>query len=238
MIIGSVPYYNALPLTANLKLKYKVKKYSPTDLVGALLNAEIGLGLVPVYSILKQGLCSYPQAGLIGCDGEIKSVKMFAKNNIELVKAKTIYFDKDSQTAVRLAKIILNEHVKNISYQEISFEKRSEADVQMLIGDKALFFDNPNYRYWDLGTLWKEMTGHGFIFACWASQNPLDASLIQELKTAKVPSQKIPEILTDIEPQKRKIIQNYLQKNIIYDLSDSLKKGHEEFRGLVEKLKL
>jgi len=119
MIIGSVPYSNAIPLTA--ALKQPIKKFTPTQLVKALRDDEIDMGLIPIYSAIKNGWHLYPEAGLIGCDGEVKSVRFFIKDDIELSRARTIYFDRESQTATCLAKIILKEHIKNISYQERYF---------------------------------------------------------------------------------------------------------------------
>lgn len=237
MIIGSVPYYNAIPLT--LALRQPIKKFTPVELVSALLKNEIDVGLIPVYSAIKNGWRLYPEAGLIGCDGEIKSVGFFIKENIkDLSEIQTLAFDEDSKTAVSLARLILKMRFKkNLSaLKEIPFKDSHLADAKLLIGDRALFFSDPSYRYEDLGALWKQETDFGFVFACWASKRPLTENEIQTLKDAKRDSQKYLEgYLEKFEPKKAEILKNYFESFVVYEYTPALAQGLSKYMALLTK---
>lgn len=227
MIIGSVPYYNAIPLT--LALKQPIKKFTPTGLVDALLKDEIDVGLIPVYSAVTNGWHLYPEAGLIGCDGEVKSVGFFIKEQIkDLGEIQTVSFDQDSKTAVNLARLIFKmRYQKDLrTLKEIPFENSHEADAKLLIGDKALFFSEPGYRYEDLGKLWKQEMGLGFVFACWTAKRPLTEIEIQILKNAKRDSPKyLEDYLKTLDPKEANILRDYFQSYVVYELTPSLEKG-------------
>lgn len=227
MIIGSVPYHNAIPLT--LAMKQPVKKFTPAQLVDALLKGEIDVGLIPVYSAVRNGWHLYPEAGLIGCDGEIKSVGFFIKEQVkDLGEIQTISFDQDSKTGRNLARLMFKmRYGKDLrTVREIPFENSYEADAKLLIGDKALFFSEPGYRYEDLGKLWKQAMGLGFVFACWTAKRPLTEIEIQILKNAKRDSQKhLEDYLKTLDPKEEKILRDYFQSYVVYEFTPPVEKG-------------
>ena len=168
MIIATVPYINALPLTAFLTTN--TVKIPPAQMIAQLLSGKVDVALVPVFSCLKHGLHMYPNAGIIGCDGTVKSVGFFTKPHItDLSQIKSIYLDRESQSSVYLARIILKKYyaLDLDLIENHHFDNSDEADAQLLIGDKALFFKAtqrlPSTQYWDLGEIWKQKTGSGFI---------------------------------------------------------------------------
>lgn len=236
--MGSVSYSNSLPLTYTLD--HLCSKGTPAELTQKILNHELDLALLPVASILKHNLQAYPQAGLIGCDGFVKSVGFFTRDHIQsLDDIQTVYLDIESKTSVLLAQIILKRYFKrNLkSIQHVSLADCHKADAQVLIGDKALFFSEPGYQYHDLGQLWKDYTGKGFIFACWASQKPLSRLVIEQLDQAKHEGLRHLEDLakTQIEKSKQSLTLDYWKNNIIYNLNDSLKGGFEIFEKCVRE---
>lgn len=236
--IGSVAYLNSLPLT--YALPQVCVKASPSELTEKILNDELDVALLPVASILQNQLQAYPDAGLIGCDGTVKSVGFFTRPHIEnLDDIQTLYLDTESRTSVLLAQLVLkrflNRNLKSI--QLVPFANCHLADAQVLIGDKALFFSEPGYRYYDLGELWKQHTQHAFLFACWASKKPLPRSVISELVQARQSGlANLSKIAaTQIDAPRRQQVLEYWQNNIIYELSDSLKKGFETFERLLRE---
>jgi len=240
MKIGTVPYYNCLPLTAGLG--DKLITLPPRDLTAALLNDEIDVGLIPTYSILKHNLHAFPEAGLIGCDGAVKSVGFFIRDVFkDLDDIETIYFDAESQTSVELAKIILHKlYGRNLrSIKALPLENICQADALLLIGDKALFFHEPGYKYWDLGALWKQLTGVGFIFAAWASKRLLKPDEFQTLLQSKQHGLANREqLLNNVPTQKRDVLSKYLQENIIYNDTPELRRGYELFRDYLNEMNL
>lgn len=233
MILGTVPYLNALPLTSALPDDILVMSLSPTELSNALFSGKITAGLIPAYSIIEHDLNAYPEAGLIGCDGEIKSVGFFTRDHItDLAQIDTIYFDQESQSSVRLAQILLakmfNRNLKSI--KTVPLTESHQADALMLIGDKALFFKEDGYCYWDLGHLWKELTGFGFVFAVWASLRPLPQKILDTLTTARRNGwEALPSWLAAPQTPRDKIANRYVQNHVVYEYTDSLKNGFDQY---------
>ena len=232
--VGSVPYYNARPLTHRLKDQVEMSYYAPANLVHAILEGECDLGLVPSFAAIKNDLHTYPEAGLIGCDGRVSSVGFFLKKDGPKIEdIDSLYLDTESNTSARLSQILLQElfgrNLKSIKF--VSEENAFEADAQLLIGDKALFFRESNYDYVDLGELWKQLTGHGFVFACWASREPLSMDTIKMLIESKEwGMENISSLLDDIPEARKSLVEEYLRKDIMFDYTDALRAGFEEYK--------
>lgn len=241
MKIGSVPYYNALPLVAKLPKTVELISLPPKKLTQALLNQEIDVGLIPAFAVLKHDFYAYPEAGLIGCHGPVQSVGFFTKNKIPLSEIETLYLDNESETSVHLGKIILNKlYNRNLrSLQEVNLKNCTDADAQLLIGDKALFFQESDYQYWDLGQLWHDLTGMGFLFATWASRRPLKPHEIDLLKEAKLTGLKNKKELipNDLPQAKQEILKNYLTQAITYEFTQNIQTGFELYQDCLKNLK-
>lgn len=229
MIIATVPYINALPLTAFLSAT--TLRVPPAQMIEHVLSGKVDVALIPVFSCLKHELHMYLDAGIIGCDGTVKSVGFFTKSHItDLSQIKSIYLDRESQSSAYLARIVLKKfysldlnHIENHH-----FDNRTEADAQLLIGDKALFFDDLNYTYWDLGEIWKQKTGHGFIFAAWASKSPLSDAEISKLTQAKNTGlKKRANIIKNFPLEQQPLLKEYFEKNILYTPTPELNAGLE-----------
>lgn len=232
MRIATVPYLNCLPLVVHLESP--PLQIPPSRLAEALLNDQVDVALMPTVSILKNNFYAYPQCGLIGCDGEVKSVGFFLKNSVgDLSQIKTIYLDQESATSVRLGEIILREvfHRELNAITMTPLTKRNEADAQLLIGDKALFFETPNYFYIDLGTLWQKLTNTGFMFACWAAKRPLtlaEQATLTQAKTRGLETRS--QWVEQCVVKDRMALLNYLTHNIIYTDTPRILAGFEKFK--------
>ena len=235
--IGTVPYLNSLPLTHFLEPK--PTQATPAHLSQLLVTGNIDVGLLPVFSGITQNLYLYPELGLIGCHGRVASSGFFVKNHIDsLADIKSIYWDKESKSSVAMAKIMLKRYfghaTKNLTV--LDFETRHEADAQLLIGDKAFDFSEPSYQYFDLGELWKQKTGHGFVFACWTSKQPLAETDRQTLLLARDQGlEKRDEIIRSFPKDKQQKLKTYFYENIHYRLSPELEKGLMLYKQLIQE---
>lgn len=229
MIVATVPYINALPLTAFLNAK--TVKIPPAQMIEQVLSGKVDVALIPVFSCLKHELHMYPDAGIIGCDGSVKSVGFFTKSHInDLSQIKSIYLDRESQSSLYLARIVLKKYyaLDLDLIENFHFDNCANADAQLLIGDKALFFETPNYTYWDLGEIWKQKTGHGFIFATWASKKELSNAEISELTLAKNTGlEKRADIIKNFPLGQQCLLEEYFEKNILYTPTLELNAGLE-----------
>ena len=231
MIIGTVPYLNGLPLTYYIPQTEHVIPLTPAELGPALLSGKIDVALMPVYSILRHNLHMHPAAGVIACDGAVRSVGLFTRPLIKNISdIKSLYLDQESRTSVHLAKILLKKYY-NKSLYDLEFfhhDNRDLADAQVLIGDKALFYDHESTfnQFWDMGDLWKEHTGTGFMFACWASKDKLSASDINTLTQAKeMGLANLDEIVETLPHAQQYIVTDYYKYNMVYDPTPSIKEG-------------
>lgn len=237
MIIATVPYINALPLT--FFLRGKILKIPPSQMLERLLSNHVDVALMPVFSCLKHKLNMYLDAGIIGCNGMVKSVGFFTKPHIsDLSQITSIYFDRESLTSVHLAKVIMKKfyHLDLDKIENHHFDNRKDADAQLLIGDKALFFKNSNHTFWDLGDIWKQNTGFGFIFATWASKRKLSDAEISELTHAKnVGLEKRNEILKNFPLEQHPLLREYFKKNIVCAPTPELIAGMELYQSCLQE---
>lgn len=241
MIIGTVPYLNALPLTKNLTRD--MIKMAPSELPVALLNGSVDVALLPVHAIIKNKLRMHPDAGIIGCYGAVKSVGFFTRSYInDLGEIRSVYLDTESLTSAYLAKIMLKKFY-DISLYDLEFfhdDNRQMADAQVLIGDKALFhdFDRNPCRFWDMGSLWQQHTGAGFMFACWASKRTLTPDEIKELTQARDWGiAHLDAVCADVTAEERSAVKNYLSDNIVYKTTPKIKLGLKLYKEYLAEYK-
>lgn len=238
MKIGVVPYINALPLVYGLE--DSLVPIVPAKMPKALESGQVDVALMPVFGIIKNNFYMHPQAGIIGCDGPVKSVGLFTRSYVQnLEQIQTIYMDQESLTSVYLTKVILKEYIQKSLYDLEFFhhDKRDLADAQLLIGDKALF-QKPveGGQFFDLGEVWKQHTGHGFVFASWASKRPLCIQEIQALQNARhMGLQNIDAIVQKQPYNQQELSQSYLTESIHYHLDDNIKAGFQKYYELISK---
>ena len=115
-----------------------------------------------------------PELG-IGCDGRVMSVLLISRYPLHGLSGKRVKLTKESASAANLTRLIFKEYAI-LADIEAGVVRRPEdlasADAGLVIGDAALsssWQENPEFPYiYDLATLWKEMTGHPFVFGLWA----------------------------------------------------------------------
>lgn len=243
MRVATVPYLNTLPLVSFLSspVNYAV----PAQLAYLLNNDLVDVALMPVYSILQNEFYAYPELGLIGCDGAVKSVGFFTKPSVSsLAQIRSLYLDIESATSIRLAQILLTKFyfLDWTRLKFLSFDEKEQADAQVLIGDKALFPETPcDYKFWDMGDLWKQHTGQGFVFACWASKKKITPTDLDFLDKAKKHGTKEISALVrklDKTSMQKQVIEDYLTHSIHYEFSESLKNGFALYENFLRELQI
>ncbi|MFA0736065.1 MAG: hypothetical protein OGMRLDGQ_002565, partial [Candidatus Fervidibacter sp.] len=173
MVIGSVPYLNAVPLTWALhKIGFRGTLVfgTPAQLSSWLEGGKIDAGLVPIAEYLR-GVGGGIVAGVaLASDGAVRSVLLVSK--VPIFQIETVAVDRGSRSSVMLLKLLLAERYGNAPVlfpTEPNLEAMlSIADAALLIGDAALLAQvNPRWQVTDLGQEWKELTGLPFVFAAW-----------------------------------------------------------------------
>lgn len=238
--IGAVPYINALPLTYFFQPKSSLIFQAPAILEEMILEKKLDIALCSsITSFKNPSLIPLWDCGIIQSNGPVKSVCFFYKEKFKKPwEVESIGFTPDSKTSVALLRIIFKKLWLKDSTKLAS--DNNDPDGFLEIGDKALFFDKPGYTICDLGEVWKNWTGFPFIYAFWMSQKKIENSLKEKLVQARSEGlQKIEEIIQSIDiNQDKKLIYEYLTKNINYELHNNSLKGLDLFRKYCTELKL
>jgi len=204
----------------------------PANLVNALQNDQIDIGLIPVAALV--GLDNYQIVSdyCIGTEGEVASVCLFS--DVPMEQIDTVILDYQSRTSVLLCKLLFEKHwnkpVRFIEAHDESYLESIKGNVAgLVIGDRALK-SRTKYNYiYDLGQGWKEMTGLPFVFAVWVSLNPLNEKFLRSFNLA---NQEGLAHLNEVASQANFSDYNvayYFSHNISYILSIEHKKAMELF---------
>ncbi len=183
--VGAVSYLNTKPLIygfehGKMEDELDLVIDYPANIASHLINNRIDIGLVPVAVIPSLKEHHIISDYCIACDGEVASVCLFS--DVPLAEIKTILLDYQSRTSVALLKILLKEYW-HIEPQLVAGKENYEKDISgttagLVIGDRALTQRAKAKYIYDLGSVWKDMTGLPFVFAAWVSNKPVAQSFI------------------------------------------------------------
>ncbi len=202
--IGKIPYANLFPIFYVLERKCDCTSYEFIEGVPSVLNKMLRAGEIdisPSSSIeyLKNpSLYQIIEGHSVSSRGNIGSIFLFSKKNIEKLNNSVVHVSFQSETSVALLDIILKKfYGVQCKLQVSQAPENSGADAFLLIGDDALKYkargnrqeatgdkhQNPiacslspiAYRLlvYDLGGLWYERTGLPFVFALWIARKDL-----------------------------------------------------------------
>lgn len=174
--IVAVRYLNTAPLIEGLgKVRGLELRTAAPAAIGALVakgDADVGLASVIDAITIHPALAMIP-AGMIGCDGPTRTVRVFSR--VPFAEVRRLHADSESHTSIALARVILarcfgaTPEVEEFPACEIGRGGRLP-DTILLIGDKVVTAAPPadDYPYrLDLGEEWKALTGLPFVYAIW-----------------------------------------------------------------------
>jgi chorismate dehydratase len=145
----------------------EIRRGTPT-----LLNQLLADGKLDVSAVSSVAAAERAEEWLvfdhlcIGCKGDVGSVILHADRPVERLRGRKVACTSESATAVRLLKVLLERYWQ----VEIEFVSQNrQADARLLIGDPALKTAQAKRAgfVYDLGQVWKEFTGHDFVFGLW-----------------------------------------------------------------------
>jgi len=179
--VGHIQFINCLPLYYglvhnNVLLDVELIKGTPTELNKWLLEGKLDISPISSIEYCRnyRDLMLLPHLA-VAADGEVKSILFVGKVPIEEMDGRLVALANTSATSQALTRIILRDKYgvspKYYSCPPDLSKMMMEADGALLIGDHALrvLHEPPEDLYlYDLGKLWKEMTGRRMVFAVWA----------------------------------------------------------------------
>jgi len=237
--IGAVPYLNALPLTHYLESP--IQFATPAVLESKIADGLLDIALLPAFSYLNNSNY-YPlmDAGVIQSTGPVESVCLFIKDGITGPEAvKSIYLTPESRTSVALFKVLFH-YLWERDLDQIKIESDADdADAQLIIGDKALFFNQPGYQITDLGKVWQDWTGLPFVYAFWVARSEKACEVGKDLKKARIQGLKhIDEIIQRLHDLPKDAMKRYLTESIGYEMKENSLDGLKLFQDYCFKLGL
>jgi chorismate dehydratase len=174
--VGSVSYINAKPLiygfeTEVMKNDVQLVFDYPASIASKLVNGDLDIGLVPIAILPRLPFYQIISDYGIACDGEVASVCLYSE--VQLEEIEEIWLDYQSRSSVALLKILLSEYWKispRLMDAGPDYEKAiAGSRAGLVIGDRALALRGRFPYVFDLGKVWKELTGLPFVFAAWVS---------------------------------------------------------------------
>ena len=237
--IGSVPYLNAIPLTAGME--QQVVLAPPSQLAGMLQHEMLDAALVSIIEPLLNPGYLILDGVAVASDGPVLSVYLATKVPLESIKV--VHCDSASLTSLNLLRVLLAARGLTPEFRPLQdYQGAMGLDSVLLIGDPAITFrqQNPPHQLWDLGQAWQELTGLPFVYAVWAiRESQVQTDLLKKLWDAKQLGMEQLDTLVAKDPRfDLSFRKSYVGSAIHYDLGEKEKKGVTTFvdqlRNLVE----
>jgi chorismate dehydratase len=245
LIIGSVPYVNAAPLTrwfeTEVGRQVAEVRYAPPSLLARWLETgAVDVALVSSVEWFRRPQTQFVPGLAIATRREALSVRLFSKVPFERIQQ--VALDESSLTSSMLLKILLKRlygiqphydpHAPSL---EVMLQK---ADAALLIGDAGLSvprLDTCPY-VMDLGEAWWRWTGLPFVWALWLTNEDALLPLLTDLMhTAYAWGEAHLDSLIVREAQRtglpRSLCDRYLREVMTYRLDESCLQGLERFRA-------
>ncbi len=218
-----VNYLNSKPFEFGLRQaenqgKIELITAHPADCAAIFESKQADVGLIPVGALKDMNDYRIISDYCIGCDGEVRTVCIMSQKPLE--QCKKLLLDTHSRTSVLLAQILIKEYfdldLPHEKYTITTPQLPPDAAV-LMIGDKV-FEHERSFRYsYDLGSLWKEMTGLPFVFAVWAAHTDTSQEADEHMNEAlKVGIDHLDHII-DRESSENLDLYYYFKNNIQYN---------------------
>lgn len=193
-VVGSVPYVNAIPLTAIFDgvpsregrgdSPVRVVFDIPSKLPQMLESGEADAVLVSSIDALRVPGRRMAAGVCIGSDGPVKSVRLFSR--VPFKEIQSLALDAASLTSNRLARILLAElygiHPSVVTLEPNVNHMLKQADACVLIGDIGMTSDGDGLDVMDMGEAWTRLTGKPFVWAAWIGNERLTPELAGHLQ--------------------------------------------------------
>ncbi len=180
--IGEIRYSNCTPIYQTLKGRFDCSRYEFVPGDPAELNALLARGEIDVSSSSSIEYARHWREYLVipgvsvSSNGKVGSILLFSKRPIEGLGGEKVAVSKASATSVVLLKALFK---ARCGIQANLVPRRPElscmldgCEAALLIGDEALRErkapgDARGLHVYDLGQMWRELTGLPFVFALW-----------------------------------------------------------------------
>lgn len=234
--VGSVPYLNALPLTAGLESE--IVRLPPSQLAIELEQERLDAALVSTAEILFSSRLRAMSGYGIVSRGPVLSVFLAHRTPVE--RLETVWVDPASLSSVNLLRVLLAERGIRPRFLPLeSYEEAPRRQDVLLIGNPALAFlrAGSDHTIWDLGSAWQELTGLPFTYALWAIRDGVDAGpLVATLGVvARDGLAHLPELIRGSADFDLPLRQAYVGGHIQHHVDAPARQGVDRFAELLAR---
>lgn len=184
--VNTYPFLHGLDSDPVLRQSIDLRLEMPSACARLMLNGEAQLGLIPVAVIPQIKDAHIVSEFCIGADGRVDSVCLFSE--VPLSEVTEVLLDYQSRTSVMLMRVLAERHFhiapKWTNAGEGFIERIQGNTAGVVIGDRAFELLERFPIVIDLAGAWKQLTGLPFVFACWVSNGPLPAELLERFNNA------------------------------------------------------
>jgi chorismate dehydratase len=249
--ISLVHYLNSAPLGwaflhGPYQKQFEVFPASPAMCADQLLRKEVDVGLIPSIEFQRISGLRVISDISISSLGKVRSILLVTPKGKKQIKS--VALDESSRTSVALVKILLQNKL-NIRPEFISHAPSLDlmlqrCDAALVIGDAALKVHLEDYVIMDLAEEWVCWQQKPFVCAFWACHS--DSSIPDELtavfKEAKTwglaRRSEIAAAYSKLLDLPAPFLEQYLDKNINFDLGAEHVRGVEAFYELARGMEL
>lgn len=246
--IAASSYLNSAPLIWSFQHGSRKEEVELIEAVparcGELLAASlVEVALVPAIEyqripelVVVPGVC-------VGSREKVRSVNLVSR--LDLLKdIRRVALDESSRTSATLVKIIFREFLgfepEWVSAAPDLKQMLAENDAALIIGDPGMTFSRAGVKIFDMASLWRSYTGHGFVFAMWMiGPNALvEARAIDFVAACQEGLERTEEIIDFYQPLlglARDELEMYLGENLSFSFDGELRAGLDLYYRLAHK---
>ncbi len=231
------------PHDAVLANRYRLDWMLPSACAEALIARRADLGLVPIATLATNPELQIVPGCTIASKADVRSLILVRRAGMSLEAIRTVAADSASRSTLAYTQTLFK--LRGIRARFVPAAANlnrmlASADAAMIIGDAALLAieeinqsrnqpataaqDSGELLYHDLAGLWRETTGLAWVSAVWAAgpQVQVTRQLIDDLNNSRIHgSARMDELAGEWSqklPLGKKLIRDYLTKNIHYEL--------------------
>ena len=249
--ISLVHYLNSAPLGwafihGPFREAFEVFPSSPALCADQLAKGEVEIGLIPSIEYQRiPGLRIIPDVSISSL-AEVRSILLVKPKGKKQIHS--VALDISSRTSVALTKILLHQkfgiHPEFVTHPPDLHAMLDQCDAALLIGDAALKVSLADYETLDLAGEWAQWQQKPFVCAFWACRsdfpvpNDLNSIFLKAKAWGLERRDEIAEIYAKTLNLPARFLENYLEKNINFDLGADHIRGVEAFYRLAKQLDL
>ncbi|MGH9901848.1 MAG: menaquinone biosynthetic enzyme MqnA/MqnD family protein [Pyrinomonadaceae bacterium] len=209
-----------------------------------LARGQADVALVPVIEYQRMPEISVVPGVCVGARRAVRSVVLVTRG-AELKDVRTVALDVSSRTSAALVEIIFREFLQRepqLSPAEPDLRAMlDENDAALMIGDPAMTFPREGLRVYDMASLWRELTGLGFVFAMWMTREGVPAERVRAVDFAGARDEGLghveeitAEYAADLGLPRAELL-SYLLDNISLELDEDMRAGLDLYYRLAHK---